>query len=69
MINKGDIITIITEKYIDYPGGAWRDHFSPCKLHLLVKDGETNNGNIKAVDSRGRLQHVHRSQVIAIKTR
>lgn len=69
-IKTGDIITVLQPRYIDYTGGKYQDHFtSPAPLHLLVKSEPTNNGNIKAVDSKNRLRWIAEKDVIQVKHR
>ena len=70
MIYPGDIVTIKTQKYIDYPGGEWRGHFAKIKKHLIVLNTPTNSGQFKAKDSTGRIYyHIYEHDVIAVKRR
>lgn len=56
-INKGDIIRVNKNIYIEYPGGAWYDHFVIKAILYKVKTEPTNNGNFIAVTSTGEIEH------------
>ena len=64
MIEKGDIVAIRENKYIDFPGEKWAEHFAPVTRFLMVTDNERNNGTIKAKDAHGRFVWTHRSEVV-----
>lgn len=57
IIHKHDIIKVIVDKYIEYPGGQWADHFTKKAVLYRVKKEPTNNGNFTAVTSTGKLTH------------
>ncbi len=64
---KGDIVTIVRDVYIDYPGGRWCDHFSPKLMHYKVVDNtNSNNGYFKAKDSHGKKWLCHVDEVIKV---
>lgn len=52
-IHKKDIIKVIEETYINYPGGAYKDHFVKKAVLYLVETEPTNNGNFTAVTTKG----------------
>ena len=64
MIEKGDIVAIRENKYIDFPGEKWGEHFAPVTRFLMVTDNERNNGTIKAKDAYGRFVWTHRNKIV-----
>ena len=64
MIEKGDIVAVRKNKYIDFPGGKWAEHFAPVTLFLMVTDDERNNGTIKAKDANGRFVWTHSNEIV-----
>lgn len=66
-ILKSDIVAILEPVYIDYPGGTWADHFVDKKRYYRAKESATNNGNFRAVDSKGKLAWLHTSNVIEVR--
>lgn len=66
IIEKSMIIAVAAERYIDFPGRPWSEHFVPSRKLLLVKTEPSNNGNMLCVDARGKLQHVNALEVIEI---
>lgn len=64
MIMVGDIITIPWDKYIPFDGGSWDDHFYMTHKNLIVTRSESSKGNMLAKDSKGRVYHVNRREVI-----
>ncbi len=65
-LDKGNIITVMVNEYIDYPGGNWSDHFAKIEKMLLVRRSPTNNGNLLAVSSSGQLYHVNTMDIIRV---
>lgn len=47
-LKKGDIIRVVQDVFIEYPGGAWKDHFIKKPVLYVVNDAPTNNGNFTA---------------------
>ena len=66
-IEKGNIVAVILPKYIDFPGGSWASHFVDKKHYFKAIENPTNNGNFKAIDSKGRLTHINVMNVIELK--
>lgn len=66
-VSKGDIVTVIKSVYIDFPGGNWADHFVDKKVYFRAIESASNNGNFKAIDSKGRLFWLNRIEVIDLK--
>lgn len=64
MIEKGDIVAIRQNTYIDFPGGKWAEHFAPVTRFLMVTDDERNNGTIKAKDANGRFVWTHSNEIV-----
>lgn len=64
MIKDGDIIIVKGKRYVDFPGGKWRDHFADCNLYLIVKS-INNNGTIKAKDFKNRIHFTHEKEIIS----
>lgn len=64
---KNDIVTVVKPVYIDFPGGKWSDHFVDKKVYYRATETATNNGNFKAIDSKGRLTWLNRLDVIEVK--
>jgi len=64
MIEKGTIVTVIKETFIEFPGERWESHFAPMKKHYIALETPSNNGNFRAKDSRGRVTWLHTSQVL-----
>lgn len=56
-IKKGDIIRVLIDKYIDFQGGKYQDHFVKKAVLYRVKTEPTNNGNFTALTSTGKLKH------------
>ena len=56
-IHKHDIIKALTDIYIKYPGGIWKDHFVKKTVFYRVKTEPKNNGNFIAHDKNGILYH------------
>ena len=52
-IDKGIIFTVMENVYIDFPGGAWSDHFTEKETFWISLEFPTNNGNFKARNSKG----------------
>lgn len=63
---EGNIITVMINEYIDYPGGSWADHFARIEKMLLVKRSPSNNGNLLAVSSSGDLYHVNTNDIVRV---
>lgn len=64
---KGDIVAVIKPTYIDFPGGRWVEHFVDKKVYFKAIESASNNGNFKAIDSKGRLSWLNRVDVIELK--
>lgn len=54
-IRKGNIIAVKVKQYVDFPGGAWADHFVRKRQLFRVSDIPSNNGNFKATASDGKV--------------
>jgi hypothetical protein len=67
IIHKGDIVTIETKKFVDFPGGRWCDHFVPCRKLLVAKEVPSNNGNFKAIDVHSNLFWLNTKDVIEVR--
>jgi len=57
MIDKGTMIKIMENIYIDFPGGAWKDHFVMRPRRLIAQDIPNNKGYFPAKDSSGRIHY------------
>ena len=64
MIDKGTIVTVIRDKFIEFPSEKWEIHFVPMKKHYIALETPSNNGSFRAKDSRGKLAWLHISEVI-----
>lgn len=56
-IHKGDFIKYLDNVYIDYPGGAWFEHFVTKIVIYRVKTEPTNNGNFLGDNIKTAIRH------------
>lgn len=70
-IHKGDIIRVLQDIYITFPGGKYCNHFVKKEVLYLVQTEPTNNGNFQAINTKGIFRHFNERQknIIAIYTR
>lgn len=52
----GDIVRYTVSEYIDFPGGAWCDHFVDRGKLFIVTDYRNSALTYKLKDSRGRIE-------------
>lgn len=55
MINKGDIVAVINDEYIDFPGGTYSEHFVKTKHFYKVIDIPSNSGRLKLKNCHGKI--------------
>ena len=67
-IQKGSIVAVIEQEYIDFEGGKWSEHFAPKRKLYIALETPTNNGNFKAKNLQVNCHHLHETEVIEVIT-
>lgn len=63
-IQAGDIIAIEEPAYVEFEGGLYSDHFVMKKRYYMAIESQRNNGDFKAVNSKGIMRWINESEVI-----
>lgn len=70
--NIGDIVRVPVQVYVDFPGGAWRDHFVMRNKLYRVIDFRSSAGAILLQDSSAKVMwtsvtHAGFQQAVVVK--
>ena len=65
-IEKGTIVSVIKNEYIEFSGGCWSDHFAKVKKFYIACSMPSNNGNFKARTRDGMFSWINEKDVIAV---
>lgn len=68
-IKAGSIVAAPCREYIDFPGGAWADHFATIERLYLVRTFPRNNGGFIGEDSQRHIKHININEITRVVNR
>lgn len=68
-IKEGSIVAVPCREYIEFPGGAWAEHFATIERLYLVRTFPRNNGDFIGEDSQRHIKHININEITRVVNR